>query len=102
MKIAILTQPLRTNFGGILQDYALQMVLKRMGHEPITVDYDCAYPWWRWVLGRFKSLVMRTSHHIQYPHYGRSGQENLNRFIHEKMTITKPEVTITKELLEKR
>ena len=100
MKIAILTQPLRTNFGGILQDYALQTVLKRMGHEPVTVDYDCVYPWWRWMLGRFKSLVMRTSHHIQYPHYGRSGQENLNRFIHEKMTITKPEVTITKELLE--
>ncbi len=100
MKIAILTQPLRTNFGGILQNYALQTVLKRMGHEPVTVDYDCVYPWWRWMLGCFKSLVMRTRHHIQYPHYGRSGQENLNRFIHEKITTTKPEVTITKELLE--
>ena len=101
MRIAILTQPLRTNFGGILQNYALQTVLKRMGHDPITVDYDCVYPQWRWIIGRIKSLVFKTPHHIQYPHYGRSGQENLNRFIHEKITTTKPESTINKNVLEK-
>ena len=33
MKIAILTLDLQTNFGGILQAYALQTVLERMGHE---------------------------------------------------------------------
>lgn len=33
MKIAILTLPLDTNYGGILQCYALQTVLERMGHE---------------------------------------------------------------------
>lgn len=33
MKIAILTQPLDTNYGGILQCYALQTILERMGHE---------------------------------------------------------------------
>lgn len=33
MRIAILTLPLHTNFGGILQCYALQTVLERMGHE---------------------------------------------------------------------
>lgn len=33
MKIAILTLPLHTNYGGILQAYALQTVLERMGHE---------------------------------------------------------------------
>lgn len=38
MRIAILTQPLRTNYGGILQNYALQQCLKRMGHEPYTLD----------------------------------------------------------------
>lgn len=101
MKIAILTQPLRTNFGGILQNYALQKVLKRMGNDPVTVDYDCVYPWWRWMIGRIKSFLFRTPHHIQYPHYGRSGQENLNRFIHERITTTKPEVDINKNILEK-
>lgn len=33
MRIAILTLPLHTNYGGILQAYALQTVLERMGHE---------------------------------------------------------------------
>lgn len=38
MKIAILTQPLYTNYGGILQAYAVQKILKDMGHEVITLD----------------------------------------------------------------
>lgn len=33
MKIGILTLPLHTNFGGILQAYALQTILERKGHE---------------------------------------------------------------------
>jgi hypothetical protein len=36
MKILILTQPLWNNYGGILQAYALQTVLKRMGHDVAT------------------------------------------------------------------
>jgi len=36
MRICILTQPLCTNYGGLLQTYALQVVLKRMGHEVWT------------------------------------------------------------------
>ena len=33
MKLAIITQPLFDNYGGILQCYALQTILQRMGHE---------------------------------------------------------------------
>lgn len=40
MKIAILTQALYNNYGGILQNYALQTVLKRMGHNVETLDWD--------------------------------------------------------------
>lgn len=42
MKIGILTQPLHNNYGGVLQAYALQQVLIRMGHHPITLSrkYD--------------------------------------------------------------
>ncbi len=40
MKIGILTQPLRYNIGGLLQNYALQQVLKRLGHKPVTLDPD--------------------------------------------------------------
>ena len=38
MKIAILTLPFHSNYGGILQAYALQTVLKRMGHDVLIVD----------------------------------------------------------------
>ena len=40
MKIAILTQPLHTNYGGLLQAFALQKYLRDMGHEVLTVDYS--------------------------------------------------------------
>ena len=40
MKIAILTQPLRANYGGVLQNYAMQQVLIRFGHSPITLEKD--------------------------------------------------------------
>ena len=38
MKIGILTQPLHANYGGLLQNYALQQVLLRAGHEVETID----------------------------------------------------------------
>lgn len=38
MKIAIMTQPLGPNYGGIIQAWALQQVLKKAGHEPVTIN----------------------------------------------------------------
>lgn len=38
MRIAIITLPLHTNYGGLLQAYALQTVLERMGHQATVVD----------------------------------------------------------------
>lgn len=38
MKIAILTLPLHTNYGGILQAYALQKTLSKMGHKVVVLD----------------------------------------------------------------
>ena len=38
MKIGILTLVLHSNYGGILQAYALQTVLERMGHEVVVLN----------------------------------------------------------------
>ena len=38
MRIGILTLPLHTNYGGILQAYALQTVLERMGHDVVVIE----------------------------------------------------------------
>lgn len=37
MKIGIITLPIDTNYGGILQAYALQTILKRMGHDTYLI-----------------------------------------------------------------
>lgn len=37
MRIGIYTLPLRYNYGGLLQNWALQTVLKRMGHDVVTL-----------------------------------------------------------------
>lgn len=49
MKIAILTLPLHTNYGGILQCYALQTILERMGHDVQVLAkprYGRLYRYW--------------------------------------------------------
>ena len=40
MKIGILTQPLYTNYGGIIQCYALQTALRLMGHETVVLQRE--------------------------------------------------------------
>lgn len=39
-----MTLPLGSNYGGIMQAFALQKILKDIGHEVITVDYDSPPP----------------------------------------------------------
>ncbi len=38
MKIGIITLPFNSNYGGILQAFAVQFLLKKMGHEVYTVN----------------------------------------------------------------
>lgn len=40
MNVAILTQPLTNNYGGILQNFALQEVLRRKGYDVTTLNID--------------------------------------------------------------
>ena len=57
MKIGILTQPLHNNYGGLLQNYALQQVLKGLGHEVETVD------WMPASAGAIKTWLWRKKHY---------------------------------------
>lgn len=59
-KVAILTQPLFINYGGILQAYALQKVLTGLGCEVITIDRNYyTYPKFVRLLSTLKSKVER-------------------------------------------
>ena len=67
MKIGIITQPLNINYGGLLQNYALQQVLRSLGYDVYTINrnsfsiHQCS---WniilRWRIKRYiKKLIGR-------------------------------------------
>lgn len=68
-KVAIITQALRTNYGGILQNYALQTVLKRMGYTPTTLQRlefrKPKYP--RYLLILVKRFILKLQGRYNYP-----------------------------------
>lgn len=65
MKIGILTQPLHNNYGGLLQNHALQQVLIRAGHEVETLDQQSRRVGWLHAkLYRIKLRLL----HIVFPH----------------------------------
>lgn len=62
MKTAILTlTPIHTNYGNILQAYALQTVLQRLGHEPYVLEKVPGFtlPLYRYPLAYTKRLVLK-------------------------------------------
>lgn len=62
MRIGILTLPLHTNYGGILQAYALQTVLERMGHEVVVFDTpnkSFLPPFWKLPLCLTKRTILK-------------------------------------------
>lgn len=58
MKIGIVTQPLLGNYGGLMQNFALQSVLRRLGHEPVTLDYIWSLRWQRYILTTIKTALL--------------------------------------------
>lgn len=60
MKIAILTLPLHTNYGGILQAYALQVVLEKMGHDIIVFGLKKERPKWIMPIVYAKRFIQNT------------------------------------------
>lgn len=71
MRINIFTQPLFHNYGGILQNYALQETLRNLGHEPLTINVPPPYPskpvWWKNHIKTCINIYGKLSGNYQYP-----------------------------------
>lgn len=84
MKIGILTQHFLLNYGGIIQNFALQRVLMKLGHAPLTFEHDTCYSRTRWLLRTVKHILrMRSFRNLPvYPIYkGRIGNKNFIKFV---------------------
>lgn len=96
MKIGILTLPLHTNYGGILQAYALQTVLERMGHDNRVIQrlWRQQIVWWkyplqivnrcvrRFVLGRKVALFSEFKWNKNQAVIERNTKEFIDEYIH--------------------
>ncbi len=97
MKIGILTQPLHANYGGLLQNYALQQTLIRAGHEVETIDWENGGGVHE-KLYRIKMNVMHEFFPAKYPRLTYKPdvaerlviQRNTNHFINTYIRHTKP------------
>ncbi len=93
MKIGIVTQPLKANYGGFLQAWALQEQLRKMGHEPVTIDYLAgATPWYVLIRSWIKTLLLlcvgkRRPFARKNPAMERI--EMFDKFVRKNMSLTK-------------
>lgn len=92
MKIAILTEKLSSNYGGILQAYAMQKVLYKMGHTPLTIDLSLNISIWQYLLSQTKTLIFYCTFHnsrkfFRYHHNERP--QHFNEFIQSHIRTTK-------------
>lgn len=86
MKIGIITQPLLANYGGILQNYALQEVLRRMGHIPITIDYTLRNSLWRCFRHRLRHLLSGAKG--EAPGLLRLRSQKINHFVERNIALS--------------
>ena len=92
MKIGIVTQPLLNNYGGILQNFAMQKVLQKLGHEPITIDYIPRMSRGRfvkvWIRNLFYNLFHTTKRELPKSRVGRVRQPYFAQFAEKHLAMT--------------
>ncbi len=108
MRIGILTQPLYTNYGGLVQCYALQTVLQRMGHETIVLqrEFDRKYTFRGGCVYYAKHLVKMLLGRRESWHYVVSQQKrdyiagNTYRFISKNINPRTEHIFTTEQLAD--
>lgn len=85
MKIGILTLPLHINYGGILQAYALQTILERMGHEVVVYNFDrkpyhLSLPKMLYVMLRRIIMSFKNNCHFDYYNVNNEAEHNYKEF----------------------
>lgn len=101
-KIAILTQPLDMNYGGIIQNYALQKVINDLGYQPMTVNRVPENPnsKFKILISGYKNFLFRNVFRSKKVKYMDNKQIAVHqkRFIKENIILS-PTVATTNDLI---
>lgn len=105
MNIGIITQPLACNYGGILQNYALQQALIKLGHIPYTFDIG-RFTWSDWskivIKTLIKKMLGRKCDFPSTPDHKKAKEAPLRSFALKRISLMKPRVMrITNSLVDK-
>lgn len=97
MNVFIVTQPLLNNYGGLLQNFALQKALKSLGCQVKTIDYirRPSLPFWMTFLSWMKTILFffipgKRRRFVSYIHKGQRNpmsEDFCNNYI-EKTPVT--------------
>lgn len=105
MNIGIFTQPLKNNYGGILQNYALQQILISLGYKPITIDYRPANRLIRYLLSQCKTFILLFIPGKKRPFSRFSKEEERNplmcEFVKKHIITTERLGKVTRQILQK-
>lgn len=105
MKIAIVTQPLANNYGGIMQNYALQQALRKLGHDVTTIDYIPHTSVFRYLLSWCKSLLLFPfkSKRRKFPKFVKvyERKEHMLSFIKKHISLTQTVTSYSSAILYK-
>lgn len=94
MKIGIITHPLECNYGGLLQNYALQQVLRSLGHDAYTIDkvfFQYNVKWSTlllWKIKRYIRKILGIEFSISKNQYCII-KKNCTDFVKENINVTK-------------
>ena len=103
MRIGIVTLPIHDNYGMILQNYALQKVLRSLGHIPITINFLYPTPLWRFVLSICKTLLLYfiPGRRRSFSSYRVKQSPRIKVFVDKYIVRTRPIRRYTRRLLHK-
>lgn len=104
MKIGILTQPLESNYGGILQNFALQVVLRKLGHDPVTLRTG-KHSIKNWCIGTvkiaIKKIIGRKTKFKPYPAIYEKRKAGIEEFIRTHIKCTSKINWYDKDLIDR-
>lgn len=108
MKIGILTQPLHSNYGGLMQAWALQKTLAELGHEVIIINRVYGkpkIPLWRKIASKIKNeLLIRLGKRKRYQKVTESliqySEQNVIPFREHRYLGVSPEIKSNEDLVE--